>query len=148
MTKALADAYLKHRQKIHYVIVGGWNTLFGYMAYVLLYHWLGQQVHYVVLVVPSKILAITNAFICYKWFVFKTKGNVWREYFRTYVVYGAAFLINLCMLPLLVELGHVSPPHAQAMIIFATAIISYFGHRSYSFLAPKSGEAPAGPRPG
>ncbi len=51
----------EHRCFIRYLLVGGWNTVFGMTAYAGLYRWLGNSVHYLVLLVPSNILAITNA---------------------------------------------------------------------------------------
>ena len=61
------------RQGIRYVIVGGWNTVFGVGCYTLLLIIFGQK-HYLLLGIFSNIIAVTNAFLCYKYFVFKTKG--------------------------------------------------------------------------
>ena len=125
--------YKKHQQKINYLLVGGWNTVFGYCAFLSLYYLLNQYIHYVFLLMLSNILSVTNAYIGYKIFVFKTKGNYLREYVRFYMVYGVALILNLILLPLAVELLRVDPPSAQGVILWFTVVISYLGHKHFSF---------------
>jgi putative flippase GtrA len=127
------DLIRKHGEKIRFLIAGGWNTLFGYLIFALLFYLLSAKVHYMALLAVSYIFSITNAYLSYKYFVFKTKGNVMQEYFRFYVIYGIAFLANLVLLPAFVELLHVHPLISQALIIVLTVIISYFGHKNFSF---------------
>jgi len=120
-------------QFIRYLLVGGWNTVFGMAVYAGLYYWLGGRVHYLILVVPANILAITNAFICYKLFVFKTKGNILREYFRCYIVYGGTMLAAVAALWVLVEWLGMSPVAANCACTAVTTMVSYLAHRNFSF---------------
>lgn len=123
----------KHKDKIMYLIVGGWNTLFGYLSFVLLYFLFSEVVHYLVILVVSTVLNITNAYIGYKFFVFKTKGNYIREYLRFYVIYGASIVLNFVLLPVCVELLTMSPLIAQAALMVLGIILSYLGHKHFSF---------------
>lgn len=116
-----------------YLIVGGWNTVFGMVVYAGLYSWLGQRTHYLVLLIPSNILAITNAYFCYKLLVFKTHGNILREYFRCYIVYGSMMLVGSSLMFALVEWLRVPPIVANCACIILTTIFSYLSHRNYSF---------------
>lgn len=120
-------------QFVRYLLVGGWNTVFGMAVYAGLYSWLGQRTHYLVLLIPSNILAITNAYVCYKLFVFKTQGNVWREYLRCYVVYGGMMLIGAALLFVLVEWLRTPPVAANCACIAVTTVVSYLAHRNFSF---------------
>ena len=129
--------YEQHSEKINYLLVGGWNTLFGFLAFALLYYWLGRAIHYVVLLVIANLLSISNAYISYKLFVFRTAGNYLKEYLRFYVVYGVAFLLNIALLPLCVELFRLSPVIAQAGLMFINVVFSYFGHKNFSFRRPQ-----------
>jgi len=124
---------IRHREKINYLAVGAWNTVFGYSLFVALYFLLGQNIHYLVLLIVSNILSITNAYVGYKLFVFKTKGNYLQEYLRFYVVYGTALVLNFVLLPVCVEIFKVSPPLAQAGLLGLNIIFSYLGHKNYSF---------------
>lgn len=130
--------FKRHEEKVRYLIVGGWNTAFGYLLFVVLYGLLGSIVHYTVILTVGYVISLTNAYICYKFLVFRTKGNYLKEYLRFYLVYGVAYLINLALLPVFVEVLKVSPIIAQAVIVFFTVIISYVGHRNFSFsVAPE-----------
>jgi putative flippase GtrA len=127
------DLYQKHQEKVNYLLVGGWNTIFGYLTFVALYYLLHQSIHYLILLIISNILSITNAYVGYKIFVFRTKGNYLKEYLRFYVVYGLALLLNLALLPLVVELLKINPVIAQAIIMFINVVFSYLGHKNFSF---------------
>jgi len=120
-------------QPVIYLLVGGWNTVFGMGVYAALYYGLGTRVHYLVLLIPSNILAITNAYVCYKLFVFKTRGHVLREYFRCYVVYGGMMVLGAALLFALVKGLKLSPVVANCVCIAATTVVSYLAHRTYSF---------------
>ena len=120
-------------QFIRYLIVGVWNTAFGMAVYAGLYHWRGNRVHYLVLLIPSNILAVTNAYVCYKLFVFKTKGNILREYFRCYLVYGGLMLVGAAAMFLLVERLGLSPTVANCVCVALTTVVSYLAHRNFSF---------------
>jgi putative flippase GtrA len=128
--KVVIDRY---RSKILYLLVGGWNTVFGYGAFALLYYFLSGFIHATIILTLCYILSITNAYIGYKIFVFKTKGNVLREYFRFYVVYGGAFLINLILLPVFMSYLILSAYVSQAMITMMTIVGSYILHKKFTF---------------
>ncbi len=125
--------YHKHREKINYVLVGCYNTVFGYGVFVALYYLFHQRIHYLILVVITHVLSITNAYVGYKIFVFKTKGNYLKEYLRFYVVYGFALILNLILLPFVVEIFHVNPVVGQAFVMGFTVVFNYLGHKHYSF---------------
>lgn len=129
----MRDTIVKHKSKIAYLIVGGWNTLFGYGAFAILYFLLSGRVHSIVILTISYVLSITNAFFGYKVFVFKTKGGGLREYFRFYVVYGGAFLVNLVMLPLFMNVIKLNAYYSQALITMLTIAGSYVLHKRFTF---------------
>ena len=119
-----------------YLVVGGWNTAFGMISYAVLYRLLGGKAHYLLLLVPSNILAVTNAFFCYRIFVFRSRGNILREYFRCYIVYGSMMLVSAGLMWLLVGKFKLPPPLANCASIAATTIVSFFAHRNFSFRSP------------
>ena len=123
----------KHEQKIRYLIIGGWNTIFGYGVFAALYFWLADTMHYLMILSISYILSITNAYVGYKLFVFKTRGNILREYLRFYAVYGISFLFNLASLPLFIEILKLNMYVAQAIVTMVTILGSYMLHKNFSF---------------
>jgi putative flippase GtrA len=119
-------------QAIRFLFTGGWNTIFSYIVFSALYYFFGDQWHYMVILTISTVAGVTNAYICHKFFVFKTKGNYLREYFRFYVVYSVQIAVNYVSLPLLLKAG-MSPYLAMAVILGLTTLGTYFGHKHISF---------------
>jgi putative flippase GtrA len=139
----------RHEQQVRYLLVGGWNTLFGYGVYALLYWLLRRHMSYVLILVPANVIAITQNYFGYKFVVFRTHGNYLREYFKTYLVYGAAFVVNLGLLPLLHEVAGLPVLVAQAVAMAVTVVLSYFFYKYFAFRpADGAGErwSPAGER--
>ena len=156
--------WLPSWQFTRYLLVGAWNTAFGYTTYAVLTWVLSRHVaySYMYAAVFSNLINITVAFLGYKWIVFKTHGNYLREWLRCFVVYGAAALPGLFLLPFVVNalifFCHVAPgarvdhtAHFQftaqylhstfltapyiggAILTTGTVIFSFFGHRHFSF---------------
>lgn len=149
LTRATAAPPLTTRrerffQVFRYLAVGGFNTLFGYGSFAVVNYWLTGRIPYPYMVanVLTSIVSISVAFIGYKYFVFKTQGNLIQEYLRTFLVYGSSSLLGLALLPVLVfALGfvihrtNVVPYVAQAIGTVLVVIASFFGHKKYSFRA-------------
>lgn len=122
-----------NKKIIRYITVGIWNTLFSYAAFIFLYFLTNSWLHYMLILVLSQIVGLTNAYVCYKLLVFKTKGNIVREYFRFYVVYGSTFIVNLLLIALFVEALGINPVISQGVIAIIVVTIAYFGHSHFSF---------------
>ncbi len=120
------------RRGIRYTIVGAWNTVFGLGCYTVLLL-VFPRVHYLLLGVVSNVLAITNAYLCYKFFVFKTKGHYLREYFRCYVVYGGGMLAGMCGMFVCVSLLGFNAIWSNIFMTGTIFVFSYCGHRFFSF---------------
>lgn len=151
-------------QFVRYLLVGALNTVFGYFLYAAFTWILSRRVPhgYIYAAVLSNVIAISAAFLGYKWFVFRTRGNYLREWLRCFAVYGAAALPSLLLLPAVVNLliyvfhvppgptaGHPSHLHLTldsfratfltapyiggALLMAFTVIYSFFGHRHFSF---------------
>ena len=133
-------------QFARYLMVGLWNTVFGYSVYALFTALLMPRLRfgYIVASVLSNLMSITVAYIGYKFFVFKTQGNYLVEWFRCILVYGSGVLPGLVLLPLLVEglqhglhLQRSAPYIAGAMVMGTTVLYSFFGHKHFSFRVPE-----------
>lgn len=126
--------YERHSQKLQYLMIGGWNTVFGYAVFTALYYGTARfHLHYVFLLLLSQVINVTSAYLVYKRFVFKTKGNLIREYCRFCMFYWLSFAANLILLPALVELFGLDPVISQGLFILVTAVTSYLWHVHYTF---------------
>ena len=119
-----------------FVIAGVWNTIFGYGVFALLIAWFSDHVHYLFIAVLSNALAISNAYLVHKIMVFKTRGNYLKEYARYWVVYGASGVLGLGLLAVFVSGLGINIFLAQAGVVAIQAILTFTGHRSYSFGSP------------
>ena len=130
--------YQKHKNKINYIMAGAWNTLFSYVTFIILYYLTKPfKLHIVIVLIFSQIISLTQAYITYKIFVFKTKGNYLQEYFRFYLVYGSSFIINLILILSFVDIMHMNPILSQGIIACIVVILSYFAHTNFSFMEKK-----------
>lgn len=134
-------------QFIRYFLVGGFNTVFGYLVFALL-TWsmrgLGAY-SYMYAAVLSNVIAISVAFLGYKWFVFRTRGNYLVEYIRCIGVYGSSALIGLIGLPILVSIlrrvlhrPELAPYVAGAVLTVVTMVFGFVGHKNISFRQGKT----------
>jgi putative flippase GtrA len=128
---------------LRYLLVGGFNTIFGYGLFALL-NWLftGRLGAYSYMYASflASIISITVAFLGYKWFVFRTHGNYLAEWARCIGVYGTSTLLGLAAMPLLVELLHhvltrreLASYIAGAIVTGITIVFGFFGHKNVSF---------------
>jgi putative flippase GtrA len=135
---------------VRYIVVGGFNTVFGYGVFALLnwaFRGLGSY-SYMYAAVLANLIAITVAFLGYKWFVFRTGGNYLVEWIRCLGVYGSSMLIGLAGLPILVPIlrGFLKRPElasyiAYAMMTAITLLFSFVGHKNFSFRKDAAAES-------
>jgi putative flippase GtrA len=120
-------------RRVAFLIVGITNTAVGFGWFVLFDLTVGRLWGYMVTLLFAHIAAVLCAFILYRKFVFRVRGHVWIDLARFELVYLTALAVNAVLLPILVEFANLQPIVAQALIVFVTTLISYFGHSRFSF---------------
>lgn len=131
---------LVHDQRVAFLVVGGINTVAAFAIFVacsqtvglFVDHRFGKVAGAVVTVGITYVLSVLFAFVMHRRFVFRVRGNVLRDLMRFWSVYLVTGAINIVALPVLVALGLQRIP-AQAIILACTTLLSYFGHRYFSF---------------
>jgi len=135
-------AHIPPGQFGRYLLVGLWNTVFGYGMFAAFTALLNPVVShsYMWASALSSVINITVAFLGYKWFVFKTKGNYLREWLRCMTVYGSGIVLGLIVLPILVFLirhntrfDAQAPYIAGALLSGFVVVYSFLGHKHFSF---------------
>jgi putative flippase GtrA len=130
-------------QFLRYLVVGVWNTGFGYATFVLFTLALSRsfpRYGYILAGVLASVLNITVAFFGYKWFIFKTKGNYLIEWLRCVAVYGSSIAIGTALLPMAVfivrHLTHIdkkAPFVAAALLSGFNVIYNFIANKKFSF---------------
>lgn len=147
--RALAFAG-RQREQILYLIVGLWNTLFGYAAFALLYHALHDTAGVskipasMTALVVATILGVVNNYVLYRTIVFRSHGAVRRELPRFLVVYAIVLAVNLVVLPVALRELPFSAYAVQAAYTVAVVISTYVANKYFSF-APESHALAPGP---
>ncbi len=119
--------------KFRYLIVGGVNTVFGYLEGLLIYTQLEYKLHIIIIGILINIISISFSFITTKLFVFQTKGRWLSEYLKSYVVYGGVAILSTLLMWLLVEYCKIAFWIAQALIIISISLFSFIAHKEYTF---------------
>ena len=121
------------RRELRYLLAGAWNTIFSYFLVILLYEWMQDYLHIVIIGTVATVINVAQSFLAHKIFVFRTKGYWLKELGKSYVVYGVASVIGIFILWLLVDVVGLTIYLAQALIMVSLAIVSYFGHLKFTF---------------
>jgi len=131
----------KHNTKVKFVLVGIWNTIFGYFVFLVLDTFfeslfLKRYFAYMSAMILSQIIATINAYIFHKYVTFKSKvrgKGIIIEFFRFCLTYVVTFCLSLILLPFFVEIFKIQPKISAAIVIFICTVISYIGHSRFSF---------------
>jgi putative flippase GtrA len=121
------------REQIMYLIIGGWNTLFGYLIWALFQYLLHAYLYYLVILILAWFPAVLNAYFGYRIFVFRSKGEIWRELPRFSLVYVGSLCITLVCLPILLHILPFSIYVTQLLFTAVVVICSYLAHKFFSF---------------
>jgi putative flippase GtrA len=133
----------ERRQQLLYLVVGAWNTAFAYGEWAFLEHMLQDRLHYLVILVLAWPLAVVNAYVCYRRFVFRSSGSVWQELPRFALVYLGTLLAGLAALPFLLHALPFDIYVIQAGYTALVVILSYIAHKFFSFGGLQSSEGTA-----
>jgi putative flippase GtrA len=127
------DLLRRRREQILYLVIGAWNTAFGYGIWALLQFLLGDRLHYLAIILIAWPIAVLNAYAGYRIVVFRSDGPILRELPRFALVYVSTLAINLVLLPILLAVLPFTIYVTQALLTAIVVIGSYLGHRSFSF---------------
>jgi putative flippase GtrA len=127
-------------QRVAFLVVGGINTVVGFAIFIAASKSVGHVVDRrfgeiagaLVTGCIAHVRSVLFAFVMHRRFVFRVRGHVLRDLVRFWSVYLIAGGINLVALPVLVELG-LDRILAGAIVLTSTTLLSYFGHRHFSF---------------
>ncbi len=127
-------------QRVAFLLVGGFNTAFGFLAFVAfdrLYAALAPQwvdvVHNTVTLACAHVVSVIVAFVLYRTLVFRVTGQVWRDLARFESVYLVSLGVNWVLLNLLTVVVGLPAIVAQALVVAVIAVVSFFGHKHFSF---------------
>ena len=100
-------------EKFRFLVIGVYNTGFGYLSFLVLVLLLADHLHYLIILLISHFLAVSNAFIGHRWLVFRSTGPLFKEFARFNASYLGLLAFNMLALPLALPLA-VEVAHAAS----------------------------------
>ena len=125
---------MRGERPLRFMLAGAANTAFGLAIYpLLLWSVPAFHTHYLIALALAQAISLCFAFGTYKLGVFRTRGNIAREFgvFSSFYLFNYA--ANWAALPLLVEVGGVPPILAQLGFTAALILGSWFWHSRVTF---------------
>lgn len=126
----------RHREKVMYLIVGGWNTFFSYACFSLLYYLLHERIAPSAIVALAYAVASVNGYLAFRYLVFAPVRHPLTEYLRYQAVYLPILAINLVVLPLALGLTELSAYVIQALFAVFAVVAAYLGNKYFAFRKP------------
>ena len=121
------------KQKIRFLLVGGFNTLFGYFMFLFVNLVIGPYFGYVSSLVIAQIISASVAYKLFQRFVFTDGSKGFKAYARFQSVYIVPLAANMVVLPVLVEFFSLEIYIAQAAFSTGWIVASFFVHKNFSF---------------
>lgn len=135
-------------QTFRYAACGGFNMVFGFVTFTLLYRFvfgqnfvnIGGQVFepYSVALFLSSAMVFIIGFAMNKYLVFTAsnlRGRI--QLFRYFLSFVSNLAINYVLLKFFVKYLDIYPVFAQVLVTFLVVIISYFTQQNFTFKTKK-----------
>ncbi len=120
------------KQFLRFSLIGVFNFVITYFVYLLLLN--GLNFHYFWALTLSHIIAVFHSYFWNRFWSFQSKDKYSKEILSFFTVYTFGFLLNLILLPLLVEIVKLKPGPAQLIpLIFITLVNLFFNFLGLKF---------------
>lgn len=131
-------------EKLRFLLVGGFNTVFAWSVLTCL-DWLFNQINTAfgwgfseisvanAALVVQYIITINFSFITMRYYVFRSHGNIVKEWVKAWSVYIFIYLINAPSMSLLMWMFDLAAWQAQGIYLVFSTIITFVLHKYYSF---------------
>lgn len=152
-TARLRTFYDQHGEKLRFLVVGGWNTVFSYALFAGMLvvlgpglrdlagspsaplRWVGEH-WYLAVQWLSWIVAVPQSTTALKYLAFHSKGHLGSEIGRSFFIYLPMQGLSSVSLLLLVKYAGMQPLLGQLLTIGVSAVLSYLGHKYFTFKVP------------
>ena len=130
--KNIENWWFKLNQKLRFLLVGGFNTVFAYMVFALLFAIVGLP--YLLALIVQYFITINVSVLTMRYYVFESKGDFWSEFCKAWSVYIFMFVFNTFALSFFVEICKIEELYAQALYLIISTIFTYLLHKYFSFM--------------
>ena len=129
--KKLENIWFALPQKLRFLLVGGFNTVFSYLLFVLMVA--GMNIPYQAALIIGYIISTNVSIVTQRYYVFSSHGNWKAEYSKAWGVYLAVLLINYVAMYAMVDVAKMNELLAQGIYTVVITVFIYVMHRYFSF---------------
>lgn len=133
--KKIEKIWFRLNQKIRFLLVGGFNTVFAYLVFVGLYHVV--ELNYNLALITQYFITVNISFLTMRYYVFQSHGDIKSEYFKSWTVYIGMYFFNAFALNFFVIFLKLGPIIGQAMYLVISTVVTYILHKYFSFREKK-----------
>ena len=101
--RMLENVWFGWPQKLRFLLTGGFNTVFSYGLFVLMVAAIG--IPYKIAIAAGYIISTNVSIFTMRYYVFRSKGSLKKEYAKAWGVYLTTMLINYAAMYAMVDLG-------------------------------------------
>ncbi|HCU59191.1 MAG TPA: hypothetical protein DIC64_04335 [Alphaproteobacteria bacterium] len=123
--------FSKVPEKLRFLLVGGFNTVFAYAFYAFLLEIIGLP--YLLSLVVQWFVTVNLSIATMRYYVFRSKGDIVAEFIKAWSVYIFLFFANVVGLSFLIEICKINPLWAQGIYLTFSTILTYILHKYFSF---------------
>lgn len=123
-------------QSIKFIIIGVLNTVVGFLAYASYIYLIHNN--YLQALIFSHVIGVANSYLWNNRWTFQQKKYNAKSAIKFMSVYVVTFFVNLFLLSILVDTIEMNKLIAQAIALFLTTLVSFFGHKYWSFRTSKN----------
>lgn len=123
-------------EKLRFLLVGGFNTVFAYGVYAFLLEII--KLPYLLALFIQYFITINVSVATMRYYVFRSKGNFIKEFLKAWSVYIGLFFANTVGLSFLVEICRIDELWAQGIYLTFSTILTYILHKYFSFRKRKA----------
>lgn len=118
---------------LRYLIIGAYNTVFGYLSFVIIFLFSGDFLHYSIITVLNHFIALSNSFVTQRHFVFRSR-NCWKnDFLRFQLAYVGLLPVGLALLWFFHDLIGLEIFLAQAVALIFMVVVSFLANRLFTF---------------
>ena len=148
-----ASIQARHGDKVRFLIVGVFNTAFGYGLFLLMLLATSSVLSASPALVPAPVaenhfllaqwvawvLSVPVGTATMKYFVFRGDRPLLASIGRSYFVYLPTALLSAGLLWFSVHVLLLAAPIGQLVVIAVATVMSYVGHKYFTFGSPRTG---------
>lgn len=124
--------WLNLSDKIRFCIIGVINAIIAYLIYVFFLFILGKAFYQISLIL-SWVISSVSSFLLHRFFVFRVKGNILKQYIKCLMTWIVAYFINAVLLEIFVKNFHINPYISQIIATGLAAIFSFVAFKLVAF---------------